>query len=131
MTKKKAMRVVDILTRFIDTRPDEESYEDFSRRLGLPGSVNINTLNKRRDINTGLMYRIAKAFGYQVIFYNPKPPEGLNQMYVVGVEKCPLTPRERRNKVHITRDPYTGEKFRAVRKYKKQAKKFTRITHND
>ena len=127
MTHKKAMRVVDILTRFIDTRPEEESYEDFSRRLGIPGSANINLMNKRRDINSGLMYRIAKAFGYQIIFYNPKPPDGLNQMYVVGTDKCPLTPRERRNKVHITRDPYTGEKYRAVRKYKKQSKTFIKV----
>lgn len=116
----KPIRAKDILTRLIDSRPDEESYEELSKRIGLPGTVSVESLNNRRDVTSGLMYRIAKAFGYQILFYNPNPPEGLEKIYIVGEKKSPLKPRERKNKIKVIRDSYTGEKFRVVRKYKKK-----------
>ena len=114
------IRAKDILTRLIDSRPDNESYEEFARRVNLPRTITVEGLNKRRDVTSALMYRIAKAFGYQLLFYNPHPPEGLDKIYVVGVKKATLKPRERRSEVKVFRDDYTDEKFRVVRKYKKK-----------
>ena len=114
------IRAKDILTRLIDSRPDGESNEEFCRRIGLPRTVTVESLNKRRDVTSALMYRIAKAFGYQILFYNPNPPEGLEKIYVIGTKKAALKPRERRNTVKVYRDDYTDEKFRVVRKYKKK-----------
>ena len=126
----KPIRAKDILTRFIDARPDGESYADFSKRIGLPRTVTVESLNNRRDVPSGLMYRIAKAFGYQILFYNPNPPEGLEKIYTVGVKSAPIKERERRNKVKVIRDSYTGEKFRVVRKYKKKKKVILRKVGN-
>lgn len=114
------IRAKDILTRLIDSRPDNESYEEFARRVNLPRTITVEGLNKRRDVTSALMYRIAKAFGYQLLFYNPHPPEGLDKIYVVGAKKATLKPRERRSEVKVFRDDYTDEKFRVVRKYKKK-----------
>ena len=63
------IRAKDILTRLIDSRPDNESYEEFARRVNLPRTITVEGLNKRRDVTSALMYRIAKAFGYQLLFY--------------------------------------------------------------
>lgn len=114
------IRAKDILTRLIDSRPDGESNEEFCRRIGMPRTVTVESLNNRRDVTSALMYRIAKAFGYQILFYNPNPPDGLEKIYVVGAKKATLKPRERRNTVKVFRDDYTDEKFRVVRKYKKK-----------
>jgi len=121
------IRAKDILTRLIDSRPDGESYEEFSHRIKLRRTVTIESLNNRRDVTSGLMYRIARAFGYQILFYNPNPPKGLDKIYTVGVKKSPIKPRERKNTVRVIRDDYTGEKFRIVRKYKKKKKTIRRV----
>lgn len=116
----KPMRAKDILTRLIDARPDDETYDELSMRMGLSKTVTINSLNSRRDVTSGLMYRVAKAFGYQILFYNPNPPDGLEKIYTVGVRKAPIKPREKKNGTRVIRDSYTGEKFRYARKYKKK-----------
>ena len=123
----KPIRAKDILTRLIDSRPDGESNEDFCRRIGMDKTVTVESLNNRRDVTSGLMYQIAKAFGYQILFYNPNPPEGLDKIYTVGEKKAPIKPRERKNKVRVIRDSYTGEKFRVVTKRKRKSKTFRRI----
>ena len=123
----KPIRAKDILTRLIDSRPDGESNEDFCRRIGMDKTVTVESLNNRRDVTSGLMYQIAKAFGYQILFYNPNPPEGLDKIYTVGEKKAPIKPRERKNKVKAIRDSYTGEKFRVVTKRKRKSKTFRRI----
>lgn len=119
----KPMRAKDILTRLIDSRPDGESYGELSHRIGLSKTVTVESLNNRRDVTSGLMFRIAKAFGYQILFYNPNPPDGLEKIYTVSERKAPIKPRERKDTVKVIRDSYTGEKFRYVRKYKKKKKK--------
>lgn len=118
----KPMRAKDILTRLIDSRPDGESYGELSHRIGLSKTVTVESLNNRRDVTSGLMFRIAKAFGYQILFYNPNPPDGLEKIYTVSERKAPIKPRERKDTVKVIRDSYTGEKFRYVRKYKKKKK---------
>ena len=123
----KPLRAKDILTRLIDARPDEESYAEFSSRIGLSKSLSVESLNKRRDVTSGLMYRIAKAFGYQILFYNPNPPQGLEKIYVVGTRNAPIKPRERKNKVSVIKDSYTGEKYRIIAKRKRKSKTFRRI----
>lgn len=123
----KPIRAKDILTRLIDSRPDGESNEDFCRRIGMDKTVTVESLNNRRDVTSGLMYQIAKAFGYQILFYNPNPPDGLDKIYTVGEKKAPIKPRERKNKVKVIRDSYTGEKFRVVTKRKRKSKTFRRI----
>ena len=122
----KPMRAKDILTRLIDSRPDGESYGELSQRIGLNKTVSVESLNNRRDVTSGLMFRIAKAFGYQILFYNPNPPNGLEKIYTVSERKAPIKPRERTSTVKVVRDSYTGEKFRYVRKYKKK-KRNTRL----
>lgn len=122
----KPMRAKDILTRLIDSRPDGESYGELSQRIGLSKTVSVESLNNRRDVTSGLMFRIAKAFGYQILFYNPNPPDGLEKIYTVSERKAPIKPRERTSAVKVVRDSYTGEKFRYVRKYKKK-KRNTRL----
>ena len=122
----KPMRAKDILTRLIDSRPDGESYGELSQRIGLSKTISVESLNNRRDVTSGLMFRIAKAFGYQILFYNPNPPDGLEKIYTVSERKAPIKPRERTNTVKVVRDSYTGEKFRYVRKYKKK-KRNTRL----
>lgn len=119
----KPIRAKDILTRMIEARPDGESYAEFSTRIGLPRAITTEGLNNRRDVTSGLMYRIAKAFGYQILFYNPNPPDGLEKIYTVGEKKSPIKPRDKSDEVKVIRDSYTGEKFRYVRKYKKKKKK--------
>ena len=123
----KPLRAKDILTRLVDARPDEESYAEFSSRIGLSKSLSVESLNKRRDVTSGLMYRIAKAFGYQILFYNPNPPQGLEKIYAVGVKKSPVKARDNRNTVKTFRDSYTGEKFRVTKRYKRKRKGFVEV----
>lgn len=126
---KKRIRATYIAARLINSRPDFESYEAFSRRVGLPFTMTVDSLTKRKDITVGLLYRICKVFGYQIIVYNPKPPQGLDSMYVIGTAKSPIAPRELKGSYHVRRDAYTGEIFRTVRQYrkKKKRKKFIKV----
>lgn len=120
---KKGIRATYIAANLINNRPEYESYEAFSRRVGLPFTVTVDSLMKRKDIAAGMLYRICKVFGYQIIVYNPKPPKGLNQMYVIGEGKSKIMPREHKGVFRTVRDSYTGEIFRAARKYKRKKRK--------
>ena len=120
---KKGIRATYIAANMINRRPDYESCEAFSRRVGLPFTVTPDSLMKRKDITTGMFFRICKVFGYQIIVYNPKPPQGLNQMYVVGEGKMTILPREYKGVFRTVKDNYTGEIFRVARKYKRKKKK--------
>ena len=123
---KKCIRATDIVARLIEARPDWESYEELARRAGLISALTPKILEKRGDLGVGLLYRICKAFGYQVIVFNPNPPRGLEKAYVVGEEKSPVTPRVRPGSVHVSRDPYNNQLFRSTRRYKK-GKRFTKV----
>lgn len=124
----KAFHVNDILTRLIDARPEFETYEGFSRRIGLHTCLTIVMLNKRNDIAVSTAYLIAKAFGYQIMFYNPNPPEGLEKCYVVGTERNMIVPREKRKRYVYHKDPFTKEIYREKRKYKfKRKNKFIKV----
>jgi len=114
------MRATDIAARLINNVPAEESAEAFSRRVGLPYALTTEKLNNRRDIGAGLLYQICKAFGYQIMIYNPKPPKGLKSCYVVGKKHVPCQPREHKGKFRLTRDAYTNTVYRVPRKYKKK-----------
>ncbi len=116
----KPMRATDIAARLIEARPEWESAEEFTRRVHLPSKVSVDILNRRKDIGVGLLYQICKAFGYQIMIYNPNPPEGLRQCYVIGEKKSPIKPREKKGDVHYTRDAYNNQFFRATRKYKRK-----------
>lgn len=116
----KGIRANYIAAILLNSRPDYESWDEFCRKHNLPYSTTVESLKNRMDIKMGLLYRIAKIFGYQIIVYNPNPPKGLEKMYVVGEEKCPIMPREQRRLTHIKKDEYTGEIYRVVRKYKKK-----------
>lgn len=124
---KYSMRAKDICARFIDSRPDYESNEALSHRIGLTRTVSVDSLNKRSDIPTGLLFQICKGFGYSIMIYNPNPPEGLQKCYIVDSKKKEIKPREKRNRFVFKRDSYTGEVYRSVRKYKKHGKKFIKI----
>ena len=117
------MRAKDIIARFIDSRPAGESCEQFSRRVGLRNTLTVEEINGRKDLYTGLVYQIARVFGYQIIFYNPNPPEGLSKTYVVGEKRSQIRPREETKKVRYTVDTYDGKVYRFVRKYKKKKPK--------
>ena len=124
----KFMRAKDIVARFINARPDYESCEAFSRRVGLPMTITVEGMRNRMDIPTGLLYQVCRAFGYQIMIYNPNPPEGLEKCYIVDKRYCPVKPREeKKGKLHVTRDSYTNEIFRATRKYKRKKKGFVKV----
>lgn len=116
------MRATDILARLMNSKPVEESAEAFSRRVGLPYALTVDKLNKRKDIGAGLLYQICKAFGYQIMIYNPRPPKGLKTCYVVGKKHIPCLPQEYKGKYKLKRDAYTNEVYRVPRKYKKKPK---------
>lgn len=118
--KMKAIRATDIAARLIESRPEYESCEELARRAGFVQPLTVTSLNRRKDIGVGLLYQVCKAFGYQIIIYNPNPKGGLEKMYVVGEKHAPIKPREQKNKMHISRDPYNNKLFRTVRKYKKR-----------
>lgn len=124
---KKCIRATDIVARLIEARPDYESYNEFARRAGLATTLTPTILNRRKDIGVGLLYRVAKAFGYQVIIFNPNPPKGMEKAYVVGEGKAPIKPRVKDDSVHVRRDPYNNQLFKATRKYKRKRTKFTRV----
>lgn len=120
------IRATYIAARLIEARPEYESTEELARRAGFPCNLSVRILERRKDIYVGLLYQVCKTFGYQIIVYNPKPPKGLEKMYIVGEDKAPVTPREKKNKVHYTRDAYNNQFFRSVRKYKRK-KKFIKV----
>ena len=124
---KKRIRATDIVARFLEARPDYESYSEFSRRAGLISTLTPTSLKKRNDVGVGLLYKVAKAFGYQVIVFNPNPPKGMEKAYVVGEEHAPIEPKKRTDDVRVKRDPYNDQLFRSTRKYKRTKSKFTRV----
>ena len=121
----KTMRAIDIVARLINARKEDETYTAYSRRIGLPSTLSISRLYKLRDIDTGLLFQIAKAHGYQVMLYNPKAADGLEKIYIVGDRECKLRPREKRRKSRCTRDTYNNALFRQKRKYER--KKFKKV----
>lgn len=133
---KKHLRATYILARLINARPDNgESLESFNTRNGLPRATSVKGLCGKKDVTFGLAYRIARVFKYQIIFYNPDPPEGLEKMYVVGEDKLSIEPRESKAIHKIKKDNYTNELYRVPKKYKKQKQKrvtktFKEVKHN-
>lgn len=119
---KKGVRAPYLAANFINKRPEYESCEDFSRRIGLDYTLDVFHLKKRKDIGCGLMYRIAKAFGYQLILYNPKPPKNMESIYLIGEGKMDILPREYKGIHKLRRDNYTGQVYRVPRKYEKKKK---------
>ena len=127
MIMKKQLRATYILARLMNARPDNgESLESFNTRNNLPRALSVRSLCNKTDVYCGLAYRIAKAFGYQIIFYNPNPPEGLDKMYVVGEDKMSIVPRESKAIHKLRKDNYTSELFRVPKKYKKKRKRITK-----
>lgn len=120
MTREKGVRAQYIVANFINRRPEYESCEEFSHRIGLDYVLDTSRVMKRRDVGVGLLYRVAKAFGYQVIVYNPKPPKGMQSIYLVGTNKGEILPREFKGIHKLRRDEYTGKVYRVPRKYKKK-----------
>lgn len=122
---KKGIRATYIVARLINNKPVEESMDAYLSRVGLPRSLSIEKLKKRKDLSAGILYRVCKIFGYQVICYNPKPPNGLDKMYVLGTGTVPIPKPPLQGVHHVTRDDYTGEVYRVPRKYKR--KKFKKV----
>ena len=120
MAREKGVRAQYIVANFINRRPEYESCEEFSHRIGLDYVLDTSRVMKRRDVGVGLLYRVAKAFGYQVIVYNPKPPKGMQSIYLVGTNKGEILPREFKGIHKLRRDEYTGKVYRVPRKYKKK-----------
>lgn len=123
----KSMQVKDIVARMLDKRPEEESCEHFCRRIGLETTYTVRELGKRKDIYTGIAYRIAKALGYQMMFYNPNPPEGMAKCYVVDNKRCPIQPREEKRQNRYSVDTYGNGVFKYSRKYKKKKPKLKKV----
>lgn len=123
----KSMQAKDIIARMLDKRPEEESCEQFCRRIGLETTFTVTLLNKRKDIYTGIAYRIAKALGYQMMFYNPNPPEGMAKCYIVDNKRSPINPREERRTNHYRVDTYGNGIFKYSRKYKKKKPKMKKV----
>ena len=123
----KHMRAKDFVARLLNKRPDYESYTAYSRRLGLPFTLSFTKLLKMKDIETGLLYQIANENGYQVMLYNPKPPEGMANCYIIDKTYAPVKERAEK-KVRIYRDPYTNQLYRKKRRYRKdEYKKIERV----
>ena len=120
MAREKGVRAQYIVANFINRRPEYESCEEFSHRIGLDYVLDTSRVMKRRDVGVGLLYRVAKAFGYQVIVYNPKPPKGMQSIYLVGTNKGEILPREFKGIHKLRRDEYTGKVYRVPKKYKKK-----------
>lgn len=74
------------------------------------------------DLKCGMLYKLCKALGYQVMIYNPTPPEGLESIYVIGTDKCPIPPRENKGYFGLRKDAYTGAIYRVPKKYKRKKK---------
>lgn len=123
----KHMRAKDFIARLLNKRPDYESYTAYSRRLGLPFILSFNRLLKMNDVETGLLYQVSKERGYQIMAYNPNPPEGMASCYIIDTTYAPIKERKEK-KVRVYRDPYTNQLFRRKRRYRKdEYKKFERI----
>ena len=120
MAKGKGVRAQYIVANFINQRPEYESCEEFSARIGLAYPIDTAKVMKRKDVGVGLLYRVCKAFGYQVICYNPKPPKGMQSIYLVGENTGTILPREYKGAHKLKRDAYTGRIYRVPRKYKKK-----------
>lgn len=118
----KGIRANYIAAELLNNRPDYESWEEFCRKHNLSVYTTVKSLNDKLDIQAGLLYRIAKIFGYSVIVYNPNPPKNMEKMYVLGKGKKPVMPREQKRITCIKKDKYTGEVYRVARKYKKKSK---------
>lgn len=131
---KKKIRATYIAARLINGRPLDEPFTDFAKRAGIPRALTVKKLCEMEDIKCGLLYKICKAFGYQVMIYNPTPPSGLESIYVLGTDKCPIQPRENKGCFGLRRDSYTGTIYRVPRKYKKkrkvEVKTFREVNHN-
>lgn len=123
----KGIRANYIVANFVDHRPDYESCEEFSHRIGLSYTLETEKLKQQKDVLCGLLFRVCKAFGYQIILYNPKPQKGLEQMYVIGEGRMKFLPREEKQKFRVSRDSYTGEIRREPRKYKRKKKKYIKV----
>ena len=123
----KSMQAKDIIARMIDNRPEEESCESFCRRIGLKTTFTVGELANRKDIYTGIAYQIAKALGYQLMFYNPNPPEGMEQCYIVDNKRSPIKAREEYRKHRYTVDTYDNKTYRYTRKYKKKKPKLKKV----
>lgn len=126
---KRGIRATYIVARLLNARPDYESAETFSHRIGLTYTLDTKRLMEQSDVLASLLYKVGKAFGYRLMLYNPDPPKGLDSIYVIGTEKAPINPREEKGVYSIKRDKYTGEIYREKRKYKKKnQKRFIRVT---
>ncbi len=123
----RSMQAKDIIARMLDKRPEEESCEHFCRRIGLETTYTVTELSKRKDIYTGIAYRIAKAFGYQLMFFNPNPPEGMAKCYVVDNKRSPIKPREEKRKDRVSVDTYGNGIFKYARKYKRKKKSMKKV----
>lgn len=127
----KRMRAKDLVARLLNKRADYETYKAYSERLKLPFTLSHNRLYKMRDIDTGLLYQILKGHGYVLMAYNPNPPEGMSNTYIIDNTYAPVKPRERDKKIKVYRDPYTNELFRKKRRYRQdEYKKFVRVNEN-
>lgn len=123
----RSMQAKDIIARMLDKRPEEESCEHFCRRIGLETTYTVTELSKRKDIYTGIAYRIAKALGYQMMFFNPNPPEGMAKCYVVDNKRSPIMPREEKRKDRVSVDTYGNGLFKYSRKYKRKKKSIKKV----
>ena len=124
----KHMRPQDLIRRFLNKRPDGESYTEYSRRLGLAFNLTFSWLGKRKDINVGLLYRVLKEKGYLLMAYNPNAPEGMDKYYIIDNTYAPVKEREKKKGVTYRRDPYTNELLKKKRRYRKdEYTKFKRI----
>lgn len=119
---KKCIRATYIAARLVNSRPLDEPFSDFAKKVGIPGTWTVKNLCDMEDLKCGMLYKICKAFGYQIMIYNPKPPEGLESLYVVGTAKSPISPRENKGYFGLRRDAYTGDIYRVPRKYRKKRK---------
>ena len=117
MAKTKHMRAKDLIRRFLNKRPEGESYRDYSMRLKIP-FISFGKLERMADVPTGLLYQILKDKGYVLMAYCPNPPEGMDGCYIIDNTYAPVRERPK-SKVITRRDPYTGELFRKKRRYKK------------
>lgn len=131
---KKRVRAPYIAARLVNGRPLDEPFTEFAKRAGIPNTWTVKNLCNMEDLKCGMLYKICKAFGYQVMIYNPTPPEGLESIYVLGTDKCPISPRENKGYFGLRRDAYTGTIYRVPKKYKRKKKvnikTFKEVKHN-
>ena len=119
---KKRIRAPYIAARLVNGRPLDEPFAEFAKRAGIPNTWTVKNLCKMEDLKCGMLYKLCKALGYQVMIYNPTPPEGLESIYVIGTDKCPIPPRENKGYFGLRKDAYTGAIYRVPKKYKRKKK---------